>query len=81
MVTNPRTLRALVRAGWIEWKDGRERHWTGQTILRRHVRPGPKLTYWSEEFTHRGRRYRLHYLDGCFHPFVFRVGEQIPAFI
>jgi hypothetical protein len=81
MVTNPRTLRAMVRAGFIEWQDGRERHWTGQTIKRRHVQPGSKLEHWYSEFTYRGKVYRLRYVDGCFHPFVFEVGARVPAFV
>lgn len=81
MVTNPRTLRAMARAGWILWEDGRERHWTGLTVKRRHVQPGPKLDDWSQTFCYRGHDYRLRYVDGCFHPFVFRVGARIPEFV
>jgi hypothetical protein len=81
MITNPRTLRAMAKRGWIEWQDGRERHWTGATVKRRHVQPGAKLENWYDTFRYRGREYRLRYVDGCFHPFVFRVDAQPPSFV
>jgi hypothetical protein len=77
----PRTLRAMTRHGWIVWSDARERHWTGQTIKRRHVQPGPKLEDWYQTFIYRGHAYRLRYVDGCFHPFVFRADQPPPAFV
>jgi len=81
MVTNPRTLRAMAKQGFIEWQDGRERHWTGLMAKRRWVHAGPKLDAWYQTFTYRGNEYRLRYLDGCFHPFVFKVGARVPDFI
>ena len=81
MITNPRTLRAMTRAGWIEWVDGTERHWTGLYIKRRHVQSGPRLKNWYDTFHYRGREYRLRYVDGCFRPFVFRSDVKPPAFV
>lgn len=81
MITDGRTLAGMQRQGFIVWQDGRERHWTGLTVRRRHVQPGPKLENWYDTFRYRGREYRLRYVDGCFHPFVFAVGSQVPAFI
>lgn len=81
MITDGRTLRGMARRGWIEWEDARERHWTGWTVKRRWVQPGRKLQNWYDEFEYRGGRYRLHYVDGCFHPFVFRVGERIAQWV
>ncbi len=81
MVTNPRTLRALTKAGFIEWRDEIERHWTGSPIKRRWVHAGPKLANWWETFSFNRRQYRLRYVDGCFHPFVFRADERPPSFV
>lgn len=81
MVTDGRTLRAMVRAGWIEWSPQLERHWTGLTARRFWVRPGRRLETWYQRFTYRGREYQLGYVDGCFHPFVFVVGSSRPAFV
>jgi hypothetical protein len=81
MIIDGRILAGMTRQGFIVWHDGRERHWTGQTIKRRHVEPGPKLVHWWDVFAYRGRYYRLRYVDGCFHPFVFHVGTQPPAFV
>ena len=81
MVTDKRKLQGMVRHGFIEWSDARERHWTGATVRRRWVAPGPKLASWYETFTYRGREYRLQYFDGCFHPFVVEVGKPQPSFV
>ena len=81
MITDGRTLQGMTRAGFIVWRDGRERHWSGWTVKRRHVQPGPKLENWYDTFSYRGREYRLHYVDGCFHPFVFAVDAPRPAFV
>lgn len=81
MVTNPRTLRAIAKQGFISWQDGRERHWTGLTVKRRWVAPGNKLVNWYDTFRYRGHEYRLRYVDGCFHPFVFRLDAHIPSFV
>ena len=81
MVTNTRTLRAMAKQGFITWQDGRERHWTGATAKRRWVHEGPKLANWYDTFTYRGHDYRLRYVDGCFHPFVFRADASVPSFV
>ena len=81
MITDYRRLKGMARQRFITWTPGRDRHWTGFQAKRCFVHPGPKLTNWYDEFTYRGQSYRLHYVDGCFHPFVFRVGSQWPAFV
>ena len=47
--------------------------WHG--LIRGQVEPsyilqGPALTEWYRPFEHRGRSFRLTYLEGCFKPFV-----------
>lgn len=81
MVRHYSTLRAMARQGFIEWSPQLERHWTGYTVRRYWVRPGAKLNNWYDTFTYRGKDYRLRYVDGCFHPFVFRADVQPPAFV
>jgi hypothetical protein len=81
MVTNPRTLRAMTKQGFIEWTPGIDRHWSGQRVRVTYVHAGPKLQNWSDTFRYRGHDYRLHYVDGCFKPFVFRTDERLPAFV
>ena len=81
MVTDTRTLAAMARHGFIEWKPGIDRHWTGQKVKRLWVQPGHRLETWSDVFYYQNRGYRLHYVDGCFHPFVFLQNEQPPAFV
>lgn len=81
MITNPRTLRAMARQGFITWSSGVDRHWTGLKVKRYWVGEGPKLVPWYANFTYRGRDYRLRYVDGCFHPFVFRADTQPPSFV
>ena len=77
MITDGRTLRGMVKAGFILWNDGLEKHWTGYTVRRRWVQPGPKLgSNMFAVFTYRKQDYRLRYFDGCFHPFVCRADEQ-----
>jgi hypothetical protein len=71
----------MTKAGWIIWEDGKDRHWSGLTAKRRWVHEGPKLHPWYSTFKYRGQEYRLHYVDGCFHPFVFRVGVRVPSFV
>ncbi len=79
MVTDGRILRGMARQGFIEWTPGLERHWTGQTVKRVHVNEGPKLK--GMRFIYRGVDYQLRYVDGCFHPFVFRVDASVPSFV
>ena len=81
LITDDQTLRGMTKAGWIRWHDGLERHWTGQTVKRRHVQPGPKLADWSQEFSYQKQTYRLHYFDGCLHPFVCRIDGKFPSFV
>ena len=81
MVTNRRTLTAMTKQGFIKWEHQIERHWTGAPIRRCWVQPGPKLAHDFVTFRYRGHDYRLHYVSGCFHPFVFRVGSPRPTFI
>lgn len=81
MITDGRTLRAMTKRGLIVWYPCLERHWTGLTVKRCHVQPGAKLEDWYQEFEYRGRQYRLRYVDGCFHPFVFEAGARPPAFV
>jgi hypothetical protein len=81
MVTNTRTLKAMATKGLIEWQPGIERHWSGLPVRRLHVQPGPKLTNWYDTFKYRGKEYRLRYVDGCFHPFVFATDARPPAFV
>ena len=84
IVADFRTLNALARAGYVEL-NGRpgqtERHWTGGRAKVITVKPGPRLEYFSDRFTHRGTEYQIRYFDGCFHPFVTRTGAQLPAFV
>lgn len=81
IVRDYRTLRGMERQGFIVCRDGYERHWTGRTVRNYFVSVGPKLRNWWDVFTYRGKRYQIKYFDGCFHPFVTRVGAQLPAFV
>jgi hypothetical protein len=82
IITDGRVLAGMARQGFIDWQPGYvDRHWTGATVKRVHVQPGPKLDTWWQTFTYRGKEYRLQYVDGCFHPFVTRIGERLPSFV
>lgn len=81
LVTDGRTLRGMTKAGFIVWTPGVDRHWTGLKARRYFVESGPKLKNWYDVFDYRGQSYRLRYVDGCFHPFVHRMGIQGPSFI
>jgi hypothetical protein len=81
MVTDYRRLKGMQRQGFITFVAGRERHWTGWQVKRCHVQPGPKLEHWYDTFVYRGEEYRLRYVDGCFHPFVFALKAQVRAFV
>lgn len=82
LITDGRQLAGMARQGWIVWERGRQdRHWTGVTVKRVWVQPGPKLAHTCEPFTYRGVEYRLTYVDGCFHPFVSRIGVPLPSFV
>ena len=82
IVSDGRTLNAMEKAGFIT-RDGRgfERHWTGASVRVITCHAGPKLSVWYEVFTYKGKEYRLEYFDGCFKPFVVRVGEPKPSFV
>ena len=81
MVTDYRTLNGMARQGFIVFQPGFDRHWTGLRAKRCFVAEGPKLEAWYQPFVYRGHEYRLHYVDGCFHPFVFRTDAHVPAFV
>ncbi len=47
IVSNKNTLKAMAKAGFIEWQEGyTTRHWTGVEVPVIFVRPGPKLKEW-----------------------------------
>jgi hypothetical protein len=82
IVTDYRILNAMERHGFIITCPGKGRHWTGRIIRNYFVEDaGPKLTTWSQSFKYRGNEFRLRYFDGCFKPFVTRVGITPPAFV
>lgn len=68
-VRDGRTLRALERAGHIEEPS--------KGLRPKGARWGSGYAYVDQadekppEFTHKGRRYKVSYIDGCFFPFVF----------
>lgn len=82
IVTDARVLKAMVRRGFIVWNQhATDRHWTGATVRRIWVQPGEALENWYDIFAYKGVRYRLRYVDGCFHPFVHRMDREAPAFV
>ena len=87
IITDGRTLRAMARHGWIEWEPSTDKHWTGRMARRFFVSPGwrhhSELPNWFNEWEYRKGRYRLTYVDGCFHPFVMRldVSDTRPEFV
>ena len=84
IVSDHRILRGMETAGYIirNGKPGQtERHWTGQQVPVITVSEGPKLTHWYQTFTYKGVEYRIKYFNGCFHPFVVRLGETMPSFV
>jgi hypothetical protein len=81
IVRDYRILRALERRGFIVCRDGRQRHWTGMRVRNYFVAEGPKLAAWWSEFEYKGKRYKLEYFDGCFHPFVVERGKPTPKFV
>ena len=84
IIRDHRILAGMERQGFI-LRNGSprltERHWTGVQVPVITVKPGPKLRYGNEIFKYRGSEYRIMYFDGCFHPFVTRVGAPLPAFV
>lgn len=78
-VTDGRTLSAMNRAGFIVWSRSTVRHWTGRPVKVCYVDAGPNIDRF-DRFTYHGEQYELRYLDGCFNPFVFKVGAKAPAF-
>ena len=81
IIRDYRTLKALERRGFIICKDGRGHHWSGSTVRNYFVDPGPKLEHWFDRFEYNGKRYKIEYFDGCFHPFVVEEGKPAPAFV
>ena len=81
IVRDYRILKALERRGFIICKDGHGRHWTGMTVRNYFVDSGPKLENWFDRFEYNGKRYKIEYFDGCFHPFVVEDGKPVPSFI
>lgn len=81
IVRDYRILKALERRGFIITRDGRERHWSGHVVRNYFVREGPKLENWWQPFEYKGSDYRIEYFDGCFHPFVVRIGVPRPSFV
>ena len=84
IVSDFRTLKGMERQGFVILRGGpnsRERHWTGLQVKVITVKPGDRLNDWGQPFTYRGNQYRIEYFDGCFHPFVTRVGVAKPAFV
>lgn len=84
IVTDHRTLRGMEIQGFITRDGGAkstERHWTGARVKVITCHGGPKLKDWHDVFTYKGVQYRLKYFDGCFHPFVTRVGADLPTFV
>lgn len=79
-----RLLKAMERKGYITC-DGnprsRTKHWTGLQARVITCHAGPKLADWWQIFEYKGVEYRLEYFDGCFHPFVVRMGYQKPSFV
>lgn len=84
IIRDHRILGGMERAGFIirNGKPGStERHWTGHRVPILTVEAGPKLDNWYQVFTYKGNEYQIEYFDGCFKPFVTRVGAHKPAFV
>ena len=84
IVTSHKTLAKMEELGFIvrNGKPGEtERHWTGARVPVITVKEGKALKHWNEEFEYKGAKYRLKYFDGCFHPFVIKVGEPLPSWV
>jgi len=79
VIMDLRTLKGMAAKGHITL--AREtgckvRHWTGQTVVARYVDNAAK-----REWEYKGIKYRLHYFDGCFCPFVVRSDAvNLPKF-
>jgi hypothetical protein len=37
--------------------------------------------HWFDRFEYNGRRYKIEYFNGCFHPFVVEDGKPVPTFV
>lgn len=81
IVTDHRILAGMERAGFIV-RDGKPgdtvRHWTGKRVKVITVKEVKKI-----QFQYKGNTYRIKYFDGCFSPFVVRVGSGVeyPSFV
>lgn len=84
VITDHRILRGMESKGFIV-RNGQagqtERHWTGARVKVVTVSEGPALKHWGQHFTYNGVEYRIKYFDGCFKPFVVRVGVPLPSFV
>jgi hypothetical protein len=84
IVSDHRTLRGMEIAGFIV-RDGkpsdRVRHWSGLRARVITCHAGPKLENYYDTFTYKGEEYRLTYIDGCFAPFVVKVGQPLPPYV
>ena len=68
LIKNMNTLKAMQRAGFIKFCDQ-----TGETIETLYSRKKHICHYVDDgdrEFTYKGKRYGIKYMDGCFYPFV-----------
>jgi hypothetical protein len=89
IVTDHRTLRGMEIAGYIQRNGSpgaRERHWTGAAVRVCHVRRGERLINapgydGAWHFTYKKQDYAIRYFDGCFKPFVVRMGVEAPSFV
>ena len=70
VVTDRRTLKALARKGFIVIPPEFGRVPGSRFRVNHYVFEGPALAVWYRPFEHRGRSFRLTYIDGCFKPFV-----------
>ena len=80
IVTDLRVLKAMAKANLILLDDdtGKPvRHWTGAVGKATYIWDAVK----ANPFTYKGVQYKVQYFDGCFKPFVCRVGEPLPSFV
>jgi len=77
-VTHRATLRMLERAEYIVIPPeyGQRGRSSIGPVIHRYVLEGENAPRWGEMFTVRGRRFRIQYADGCFHPFVWEFKTQ-----
>lgn len=83
IVNNINTLRGMARRGFISlhpmtWKV--ERHWTGMMVRNVFVQEVPGRQ-WNAPFEYKGKKYRLRYFEGCFHPFVVTLDDDGKTYV